>query len=176
VIGEGVEIGIREAADADLPAVAAILNQEIAASPYVYAEEAVTIDERRRWLEEHRKAELPVFVATAANGDAVLGWASLSPYRTSSGYRFTGEVSVYVARDAQRSGIGRRLLDVLIDAAAARGLHALVASVDADNAPSIALFERFGFNEVARLSEVGRKFDGWRTHLLLLRIQPEGSD
>jgi len=144
------EIGVRDAADADLPAMAAILNQEIAASPFVYAEESVTLDERRAWLDEHRAAGLPVFVA--AEGSAVLGWASLSPYRASSGYRFTAEPSVYVAHAARRRGVGAVLLDALVEAPAARQFHAFVASIDAENAPSIALFERFGFSEAARPS------------------------
>ena len=162
------EIGVREAADADLPAMAAILNQEIAASPFVYAEEPVTLDERRAWLDEHRAAGLPVLVA--AERDVLLGWASLSPYRASSGYRFTAEPSVYVAHAARRRGVGAVLLDALVEAPAARQFHAFVASIDAENAPSIALFERFGFSESARLREVGRKFGEWRTQLLYLRV------
>jgi phosphinothricin acetyltransferase len=164
-----VGISIRDAANADLPAMAAILNQEIAASPFVYAEEAVTLDERREWLDAHRAVELPVFVAT--EHDLVVGWAALSPYRGSSGYRFTAEASVYVAPSARRRGVAAGLLGALIDAPAAQRFHAFAASIDAENAPSIALFERFGFSEAARLPEVGRKFDRWRTQLWLLRVR-----
>jgi L-amino acid N-acyltransferase YncA len=163
------QVGIREATGADLLSIAAILNREIAESPYVYAEEPVTLDERKGWLSMHRAADLPVIVATDAD-DAVVGWGSLSPYRSSSGYRVTLEASVYVARDAQRRGIGQALLAALHDAAKARRSHAIVASIDSDNAPSIRLFERFGYREVARLPEVGRKFDAWRTQLLLLKL------
>lgn len=60
-------------------------------------------------------------------------------------YRFTLEASVYVARAAHRRGIGRRLLAALDDAAQVRGVHAIVASIDSENAPSIALFEQFGY-------------------------------
>lgn len=163
------EIGVREAADADLPAMAAILNQEIAASPFVYADEPVTLDERRAWLDAHRAAGLPVLVA--AQKDLVLGWASLSPYRASSGYRFTAEASVYVAPSVRRRGVGAILLRALVDAPSARQFHAFVASIDAENAPSIALFARFGFSEAARLHEVGRKYGEWRTQLLYLRAR-----
>lgn len=61
------------------------------------------------------------------------------------------------------------LLTALFDAPQARRFHAFVASIDAENAPSITLFERFGFREAARLPDVGRKFDGWRTQLLFLK-------
>jgi len=169
-LAAGEEIGVREATDADLAAMAAILNGEIAASPFVYAETPVTLEERREWLARHRAAELPVVVAT--DGQSVVGWASLSPYRASSGYRFTAEASVYVAPAAQRRGVGTRLLRSVLDAPEAEGFHAIVASIDAENAPCIALFERLGFREAARLREVGRKFDRWRTQVLLLRVQP----
>jgi phosphinothricin acetyltransferase len=170
-VTDDVAISIREAADADLPAMAAILNQEIAASPFVYADDPVTLDDRRAWLEAHRAGGFPVFVAVDADDDAlILGWASLSPYRSSSGYRFTAEASVYVARAARRRGVGAALLGALLDGPASSGCHAFVASIDAENTPSIVLFERFGFSEAARLHQVGRKFGEWRTQLLLLRI------
>jgi L-amino acid N-acyltransferase YncA len=167
---DGCEINIRDAADDDLAAVAAILNHEIAESPYVYADIPVTLDERREWLKLHRAAELPVVVAIRAGApDAVLAWGALSVYRPSSGYRFTVEASVYVDPSAQRRGIGRRLLSCLCDEAHKRAMHALVASIDSENAPSIALFARGGFHEVARLDEVGRKYGTWRTQLLFMR-------
>jgi phosphinothricin acetyltransferase len=161
---------IRDADERDLPAIAAIFNFETAESAYVYAEVPLTLDDRRSWLQMHQSASLPVVVATDP-GDAteVLGWAALSPYRAASGYRFTLEASVYVAHASHRRGIGRRLMAALDDAARARGVHAIVASIDSENAPSIALFERFGYVEAARLTEVGRKFERWRTQLLLLK-------
>lgn len=167
------EIGIRAATDADLVFVSEILNAEIAASPYVYAESAVSLDERRAWLAVHSAAGLPVFVATEIGDQTtLLGWAALSIYRPSTGYRFTTEASVYVAPFAQRRGVGRRLLSRLCDEARARDKHAIVASIDSENAPSIALFEGEGFREVGRLDGVGRKFDEWRTQLMFLRVIP----
>ena len=163
-------IAIRDADERDLPAINAIFNREITESAYVYAEVPITLDDRRAWLQMHRAAGLPVVVATDP-GDAAefLGWASLSPYRAASGYRFTLEASVYVAQTSHRRGIGRQLLATLDDAARARGVHAVVASIDSENAPSIALINQFGDVEAARLTDVGRKFDQWRTQLLLLK-------
>jgi phosphinothricin acetyltransferase len=175
--GTRVEVSIRDAASADLPELAAILNHEIAASPFVYMDEPVTLDERHTWLDEHRSSGLPVLVATDdAAPESLLGWASLSPYRASSGYRFTAEASIYVARSARGRGVGAALLGALLDASASCAFHALVASIDADNAPSIALFERFGFSEAARLRDVGRKFDRWRTQILYLRVESAVAD
>ena len=167
-------IVIRDATEDDLPSIAGLLNTEIAESPFVYAEHPVTVDQRREWLAEHRSRNLPVLVAVDPHSGTVSGWGALSPYRPSSGYRFTAELSVYVDRGAQRRGIGSLLVQALVDAAQERGLHAIVGSVDAGNSPSIALLGRFGFVEAARLPEVGRKFDQWRTQLLVLLVLRTG--
>lgn len=165
------EISIRAATEADLVFVSEILNAEIEASPYIYAETPVSLDERRAWLALHAAANLPIIVATEPDDDSrVLGWASLSMYRPSSGYQLTTEVSVYVAPSAQRRGIGRQLLSRLCSDARDGGKHAIVASIDSENAPSIGLFASEGFREVGRLDDVGRKFSAWRTQLLFLRI------
>ncbi len=165
--GPETAIGIREATDADLPSIAEIFNVAVVASPYVWMDTPVTLDERRAWLEVHRASGLPVLVAT--EGDIVIGWASLSVYRPASGYRFTREASVHVAERARRRGVARALVEALLGMARERGVHTIVASIDSENAASISLFERVGFREVARLPEVGRKFGLWRTQLLLLR-------
>jgi L-amino acid N-acyltransferase len=167
----GNEISIRAATEADLVFVGELLNAEIATSPYIYADSPVSVDERRAWLASHAAANLPIIVATEPGDESrVLGWASLSAYRPSSGYRLTAEASVYVAQSAQRRGIGRRLLSGLCREAKDRGTHAIVASIDSENAPSIALFAKEGFREVGRLDDVGLKFSSWRTQLLFLRI------
>jgi phosphinothricin acetyltransferase len=158
---------IRDATGADLPAIVDMLNVEIARSPYVYAEIPVTVEERRAWLAAHREANLPVLVAE--NDAVVAGWGALSPYRPSSGYRFTAELSVYVARGTQRRGTGSAIVAALIARAASQGIRAIVGSVDADNSPSLRLLEKFGFVEAARLPSVGYKFGQWRTQLLVLR-------
>ena len=165
--GEATTIGIREAADADLPLVVDILNSEIVESPYLYMEKPITLGERLKWLQAHRTIGFPVRVATI--DDAVVGWAALSRYRPSSGYRHTAEVSVYVDRRAQRRGVARALVSSLHEWARSAGLHAIVASIDSENRASVALFEHFGYLQVARLPDVGRKFEQWRTQLLLQR-------
>lgn len=162
-------ITIRDAEERDLPVINAIFNLEVVESAFLYVETPVSADDRLAWLRTHRMARLPVIVAVdPGDPTTVLGWASLSPYRASSGYRFTLEASVYVARGSHRRGIGRALLAALHERAQAREAHAIVASIDSENTPSIALFERFGYVEAARLTEVGRKFDRWRTQLLFL--------
>ena len=162
-------IGIRDATDADLSFVLSILNPHIVESAYVYAEAPLTLDERRAWLATHTAAGLPIVIAQDDAGVS-LGWASLSPYRPSSGYRYTVEASVYVDPRFHRRGVAGALLTSLEERARSSEKHAIVASIDSENAASVALFERCGYVEVARLPEVGRKFDRWRTQVLLLKL------
>lgn len=161
-------IGIREATDADLLSVVDIVNREIRESAFVWGEVPNTLEMRRDWFAKHAELKQPIFVACDDAG-RVVGWASLSSFRAPSGYRFTCEVSVYVAREVHRRGIGRRLIETLHESAHARGLHALVAVVDAENAASIRLFESFGYAESGRLNDVGRKFGQWRSEVFLIK-------
>jgi L-amino acid N-acyltransferase len=163
------EIGIRDMTDADLVSVVEIVNREITDSPYVWGETPVTIDARREWLARHQDLGQPAIVAATPREGRVLGWASLSTFRPASGYRFTLEASVYVARDAQHRGIGRALVTGLHDRAESTGVHAIVAVIDAENASSINLFRSLGYAEAGRLESIGRKFGVWRDEVFLLR-------
>jgi phosphinothricin acetyltransferase len=91
----------------------------------------------------------------------VVGFGYLSPYRARTGWRFTHEDTLYIAPEAQRSGAGTAMLDALIHAARDRGLHALVAVIEAGNVGSIALHQRLGFTVVGTKREVGFKFERW---------------
>jgi L-amino acid N-acyltransferase YncA len=91
----------------------------------------------------------------------VLGWGSTSAYATRPAYRFTGEVSVYVAAGARRRGIGESLLRELIARGGKDGLHLLLGRITEENLPSIRLAAKTGFVHAGLLEEVGFKFDRW---------------
>jgi len=171
---------IRAANDADVPAILAIYNDVIANTTAVYSESAVTLDDRRAWFEARRAAGYPVLVATAADAttDAttdpliatpVVGFASFGDFRAWPCYRYTVEHSVHVAAGSRGKGVGRALISALIPLAAAQGKHVMIAGVDAENVASIRLHERLGFERVAHLHEVGRKFDRWLDLVFLQR-------
>lgn len=164
-----VEVGIRDMTDADLASVVEIVNREIGESAYVWGEVPTTVEARREWLARHRELAQPAIVATSPGDDRVIGWASLSTFRPASGYRFALEASVYVAREAQRRGVGRKLIAELHDRARPAEVHAIIAVIDADNDASIGLFRSFGYAEAGRLDEIGRKFGIWRSEVFLLK-------
>ena len=85
---------------------------------------------------------------------------------------------MYVHPDAQGRGIGRTLLDALIEHATTHGKHAMVAGIDAGNAVSVAMHRKVGFEETAVLRETGRKFGRWLDLLFMQKLLPgpENSD
>jgi L-amino acid N-acyltransferase len=151
-------LAIREAGVSDLVPINDIYNHYVASSTCTYQYEPSTLEERRSWFAEHDAAH-PVTVAT--RGGAIVGWGSLSWFRTRIGYRFTVENTIYVRHDAQRQGVGRALLDDLIARARRSGHRTIIAGISAEQAASVALHRAAGFEEVARMREVGFKFDQW---------------
>jgi L-amino acid N-acyltransferase len=168
--GTGGEVHVGDAADGDLPGILAIYNEVIANSTAVFSDLAVTLEEREAWLAARRSAGYPVIVASDPSG--VVGFGSFGDFRSWPGYRYTVEHSVHVRADRRGAGVGTILLSALIARASALGKHALIAGVDADNLASIRLHDRLGFTNVARLSEVARKFDRWLDLVLLERLLP----
>ena len=151
---------IRAVEDRDVPAITGIYNDAVQHTTAIWNDATVDDADRLRWLTRHREAGHPVLVAVDED-DAVLGYATYGPWRDFDGYARTVEHSVYVHRDARGGGIGRALMEELIDAARARGMHVMVAGIDAGNTGSIRLHERLGFTRVGLLPQVGRKFDRW---------------
>ena len=142
----------------DLPAINDIYNHYVLNSTCTYQEEAETIADRHAWFAAHGAAH-PITVAILAN--EIVGWGSLSPYHKRAAYRHTVENSVYVAHTHQRRGIGRLLLEDLIDRAKTVGHHTIIAAIDSEQMPSIALHAKLGFVEAGHMRQLGFKFGRW---------------
>lgn len=159
---------LRPATAADTPAIAAILNREIAETTATWTSVPKTEAEIAALLAGRREAGFPVLVAAAGGGPPV-AYGALGPFRPGEGYASSAEIAVYVAEAARGRGLGGALVEGLALRAKRRGLTALVACVDADNAGSLALFARRGFDPAGRLPGVGRKFGRSRDLAILLR-------
>ena len=151
---------VRPATEADLPGILDIYNDAVLHTTASYDYEPRTLEHRRTWFKDHQRDNYPVFVAVEKDG-LVAGWSALNPYHARIGYRFTSENSVYVAANRRGQGIGRALLGPLLEAGKARGLHAILAVIDADNEASIRLHAQFGFEKVGLFKQVGFKFGRW---------------
>ncbi len=152
-------ITIRDAAEADLAAIRDIYNHAVEHTTAIWNEVLIDLDNRRAWLELRRAKGFPVLVAERAG--KVAGYASYGDWRAFDGYRHTVEHSVYVDKDCRGSGIGRLLMQALIDHARGNDKHVMIAAIEAKNQPSIALHERLGFRLVGIHQEVGIKFGRW---------------
>ncbi|MGA2974485.1 MAG: N-acetyltransferase family protein [Spirochaetia bacterium] len=148
-------ISVRPAGVDDLSKILDIYNHEVLVSTATYDTQPRTPAEHTKWFRLH-DASHPVLVAES--GGRVCGWASLSPWSDRAAYGKTVEVSVYVEEECRRRGVGRLLLQALIDAGREHGCHALLARISADNLASIRLHAACGFSVVGTLKEVGTKF------------------
>ena len=100
------------------------------------------------------------------DGEMVLGWAALSPVSKRYVYRGVAEVTVYVSENAQGRGIGRALLEALIDESEKNDIWTLQASIFPENTASVQLHLRCGFREVGRRERLAMLKGVWRDTLL----------
>lgn len=152
-------ITIRKATEADIQPMLDIYNEIIENTTAVFQYDLHTFEMRKEWFEQKQKENFPVFVAE--ENSEVIGFSTFGQFRNWQAYKYTVENSVYVKTDQRSKGIGKLLLQPLIDAASQMNLHTIIAGIVADNEASIALHKQFGFVEVAYFKEVGYKFDKW---------------
>lgn len=158
---------VRDAVEADLPAILDITNDAIRNTTAVWNETPTTLEARAAWLRD-RQAGYAVLVAE--DRGAVSGFASLGPFRPFEGYARTTELSIYIHKDHRGRGLGSILLAALVERARTLDMHVIVAGIAGDNEGSIRLHRRHGFAEVGRMPEVGRKFGGWLDLVLMQRM------
>lgn len=152
-------VTIRPATEADLPAILAIYNDAVANTTAIWNDTLVDLDNRRQWMQARLAGNNPVLVAERA--DEVIGYATYGDWRAFDGFRQTKEHSVYVRSDRKGGGAGTLLMQALVLTARERGVHVLVACIEAGNAASIRLHEKLGFRHVGTFAEVGQKFGRW---------------
>jgi phosphinothricin acetyltransferase len=107
------------------------------------------------------------------DGDGrLLGYATYGVFRGWPAYKYTVELSIHLAPEARGQGLGPKLLARLIDTARDRGVHVMVAGIDASNATSIAVHERLGFRLAGTVRQCGFKFGRWLDLALYQLILP----
>jgi len=105
----------------------------------------------------------------ARDDEGLLGWASLSNVSERCVYAGVAEVSVYVAESARGRGVGRKLLEALIERSEAAGIWTLQAGIFPENIASIAIHRRCGFRVVGTRERLGQLAGRWRDVMLLER-------
>jgi L-amino acid N-acyltransferase YncA len=160
-------VTVRPAGMADVEAICAIHNQGI-------EDRIATLDTTLRapadtqaWLTDHGP-RYPVLVADLHG--TVVGWASLNRFNPRPAYDQVADFSVYVERAWRGKGVGRTLLDHLIDRARAIGFHKMVLAAMAFNTAGIALYARSGFERVGVYREQGQLEGRWVDVLIMEKI------
>jgi phosphinothricin acetyltransferase len=154
-------IAVREMRPDDWPAVRAIYEDGIREGNATFETEA---PEWEAWDAAHSELRL-VF----EHEGSVAGWAALSNVSDRCCYRGVGEVSVYVAGEARGDGLGRTLLDELVERSEDAGYWTLTAGVFPENEASLRLHKACGFREVGVRERIGEAGGVWRDVVLLER-------
>jgi phosphinothricin acetyltransferase len=168
-------IVIRPSRDADVEAMLAIYRHHIRRGIEEGVEDSGTpepddLRERRKNLRNRR---LPHLVAT--DGGEVVGYAYLVLFRKRPAYRYTVKHSIYIHHEHIGRGIGRLLMQELIDTSAAAGFRQMIGYIDADNAASLSLHAKFGFSRVGLLPGVAYRYGRWADSVMVQRSLGPGS-
>jgi phosphinothricin acetyltransferase len=149
---------VRIAHESDAPALAAIYAPIVAETAISFETEPPTAEV----MAERVRSTLPShpFLVAEASGQ-VVGYAYASTHGARHAYQWSTNVTVYVAAEARRSGVGRRLYGVLLPILEAQGFHAAFAGIALPNGASVALHEAVGFEALGVYREVGFKLGRW---------------
>ena len=161
---------MRDATVEDLPAITHLFNVLIPTTTIAWRDDIADEDEMRAWWQTQQEQGSPVLVAEL--GGKLVGyitWTWFRGWTRFPGYRHTRELTVHVDERHHGKGVGRALMDALVERARGSHIHVLVSAIDAANQASIDFHARVGFVEVGRMPEVGRKFDRWLDLVLMQR-------
>ena len=164
-------IVLRPATPADAAAICLVYNQGIEDRIATLETELRTPEERGQWLAA-RGPRHPVFVAIAEDSPdgTIVGWSSLNVYNARPAYQYVADFSIYIERGWRGKGVGRRLLEHLIEQARDLGYHKMMLSTFPFNATGVALYERLGFTRVGILHEMGQLDGRWVDTLIMEKL------
>jgi phosphinothricin acetyltransferase len=147
---------IRPAAPRDVPAIHAIYAPIVRETHISFETEPPPEEEIRRRMEA---APIPWLVRESAG--EIVGFASAGPFRERAAYRWTAEMSIYVAERARLRGMGRELGGALLERLRVGGYRSATGVVALPNPASEGLLRALGFRPVGILREAGYKLDRW---------------
>lgn len=158
---------IRKAKHDDISSINQIYNEAIRNTNATFDIEEKTIDWQKKWFENHG-TRYPIIVVEQ-NGK-IVGWASLSKFDEKEAYADSTEISVYIKKEFQRQGIGRKLMKSIIMEGEKSGIHTIIARITKGNDHSVRLHEMFDFKKVGILREIGYKFDKLLDVIIMQKI------
>jgi phosphinothricin acetyltransferase len=167
-------VSIRSATPADVPATTRIYAHSVRCGTASFELEAPDQAEMSRRMRALLDGGFPYLIAEIDG--AVVGYAYAGPYRPRPAYRFSVEDSIYIDPAAQRQGVGRALLDRLIEECTRRGFRQMIAVIgDSAQLPSIKLHRAAGFRMIGTFENCGYKFDRWLDSVFMQRALGPGA-
>ena len=154
-----MEIKLRAYKTQDTQAILDIINYNILNSTAIYDYNIRTYEIQKGFLDDKIKKNFPIIVAV--EDDKVVGFGMYGEFRFREAYKYTVEHSVYVDNNHQGKGIGKLLLQELIELAKKQNLHTMIAVIDEENQSSIDFHEKYGFKTVGVIKDSAYKFDRW---------------
>jgi L-amino acid N-acyltransferase YncA len=152
---------IRDATAADVPALTAIYAHHVLHGTGTFEEEPPPEAVMAQRLADVHSRGWAWLVAEAPEG-TVLGYAYYTQFRDRSGYRHCAEDAIYVRDDVRGQGVGKALVQALLDRAEAAGFRQMLAVIgDSENVGSIGLHVSLGFRQAGVLKSAGLKFGRW---------------
>ena len=151
---------IRLAVIDDLPRIVEIYNQSIAGKQATADLQPVSVADRQAWFDAHTGNRPLVVAQTSCETSSqtslgeIIGWGSLSDLYARPAYHISTEISIYVAEEAKGQGVGKALVNYLIQVAPSCGVQQVVALIFAHNAPSLAMFGKLGFEPWGKFKQV----------------------
>lgn len=145
--------------DQHAEAILEIFNHAILHSTALYDYQMRTLSFMQQWFDAKKIGHFPV-LGLEEDG-RLLAFASYGHFRPQPAYKYSVEHSIYVHSDARGQGLGKRLLQALIQTAEAQNYHLMIGGIDAQNAASIALHAQLGFVHAGTIQQAGFKFGQW---------------
>jgi L-amino acid N-acyltransferase YncA len=142
----------RNAVQSDMPRIVEIYNSIIPGRMVTADTEAVTVQSRMKWFEEHTPGKRPLWVVEVEG--TIIGWVSFQSFYGRPAYDATAEISIYLDEAARGKGFGAKILQHAIENSAALGIKTLLGFIFSHNQPSLKLFQKFGFEDWALLPDI----------------------
>jgi L-amino acid N-acyltransferase YncA len=159
---------IRHAQETDLPAIVAIYNAAVPGRMATADLEPISVESRHNWFQGRSPNQRPLWIIDVEG--KIAGWLSFQSFYGRPAYHATAEVSIYIAPEFQRCGLGKELLSKAIQESPSLGIKTLISFIFAHNHPSIKLFQSFGFQTWGHLPKIA-DLDGVERDLLVLGLR-----
>ena len=155
---------IRPVQLSDAPAIQAIYRPYVEQTVITFEETVPSVAEFEQRIQKIKK-DFPYLVAE--QDGQLLGYAYAGKFNARASYRWTAEITIYLAKEAQGKGLGRQLYQQMEDLLKQQGIITLMALITSPGSGSIEFHQRLGYQPVGLYPKVAYKFNQWHDLAIL---------